>query len=447
MNRAALLKSVRKRLSGRPLVWFGTRGDDLGAVADLPNLSHSFSIISEFDARPDVYGLALEQISGIRVDLDTYDIDDDPFLEPIQEFRHHLLAATRRECAVFTYRPSMFLSAITFARSNSVEYLGMFKDHQAAFEHKPWVESAVAQNQIPCIEWDYISDEDKDVVARHLARSPVVVRRSRTSGGVGLSKVTHASELDESWPREREAFVSVARFVDDAVPVNVGAVVWDDGVTVHHPSIQLIGVPELTERSFGYCGNDFGGMRDIDGRVIDQIDTATGRIGEWMRSLGYRGAFGVDFLVSNGVALFTEVNPRFQGSTRLSSWMSREAGESCLMLEHIAALLHLPSPLRRPLRDQVSECTDMSQVVMHNGPTRTRGIDGVQIAASLARVDGYDHADVLIPPNLYAAPSSAVVRVTLRRRVTRTGHEVVDDLRRALINWQSESRTGQEALR
>jgi hypothetical protein len=432
VTRTQTLQRVEQALTGRPLIWFGTRGDDISALSDIASLSHSFSIISAYDGRPDVRGVALETYSGMRVDLDTYDIDDDPFLEPIKAFRRELLEATRRDCAVFTYRPSMFLSAITFARAASVLYLGMFKDHHAAFEHKPWVESAVLAQGIPCISWDYVSDEEKGAVIDRLGHESVVVRRSRTSGGVGIRRVDEPADLDQLWPREREAFVSVARFVDGGIPVNISAVVWDDAVTVHFPSVQLIGVPELTDRDFGYCGNDFGAMADIEPDVLDQMEDSTERIGRWLHVLGYRGAFGVDFLVADGVPLFTEINPRFQGSTRLSASISRELGESCLLLDHVAALLHLEPNKRPPLREQVAACPPYSQIVVHNGPVRRQGLDGVSIAEALAGVDGFDSADVLMPPSLLAEPGSALARIAFRRRITTTGYSVHSEVARSI---------------
>lgn len=427
-ERAKLLRQVQAALKGRPLVWFGTRGDDVGAVADLANLSHSFSIISAYDQRASVEGVALERLSGIRVDLDSYDIDDDPFQEPIAEFRHQLLAATKRNCVVFTYRPSTFLSAVCFARADRVQYLGMFKDHQTAFEHKPWLESAVARLDIPRLDWRYVSDEDKSVAQRELALGPIVVRRSRSSGGVGIHRVDDPGRLERLWPRVDEAFVSVARFVDNTVPVNIGAVIWDDGLTLHYPSVQLIGVPSLTRRPFGYCGNDFGKARDLGADTLRQIEESTHIIGRWMHNLGYRGAFGIDFLVKDGVPLFTEVNPRFQGSSHLSSLISREAGESCIMLDHLAALLHLSCPTRPGLADVTTNCPDRAHLVMHSGDHRTLGLEGIDAADEMSRVPGYLFSDVLVSPRLSAEPGSAVGRFTLARQVTSTGFEISDDL-------------------
>ena len=78
-----------------------------------------------------------------------------------------------------------------------------------------------------------------------------MLRRSRTTGGVGLVRVNDPEDLQRLWPTEDEAFVSVARYIEGGLPLNVGGVVWPDGVTVHRASVQLIGVPSLWRANSG----------------------------------------------------------------------------------------------------------------------------------------------------------------------------------------------------
>ena len=120
-------------------------------------------------------------------------------------------------------------------------------------------------------------------------------------------------ELESLWPDEDEAFVSVAPFLTDAVPVNVYGVVWRDGITVHPAWVELIGINSCTTRELGYCGNDFVAAAALGKGTIHEVERSVVSVGERLRGQGYVGAFGMDFLVAEGVPLFTEVNPRFQG--------------------------------------------------------------------------------------------------------------------------------------
>lgn len=440
-SRSNLLADIATALDGRPLVWFGTRGDDV--ASDLPGLAASFSIISRHDRSTLVEGEALEDHTGFRVDLDAHDIDDDPFSEPLDRFRGLLLDRLSSPCAVITYRPSTFLSAACFARRGRARYLGMFKDHQQAFEHKPWVETQVADLGVPMVPWRYVSDRDRHAVLPLLDEGPLVLRRSRSSGGTGVHLVTSAEELESSWPHQDEAFASVAPYLDATVPVNVGAVVWDDGdVTVDYPSVQLIGVPNLTTRRFGYCGNDFVAVQDLPDPVLDQVEDTTTRVGRQLGLSGYRGAFGVDFLVKDEQALFIEVNPRFQGSTHASIRLGGLLDQSCVMTDHLAALLGIDRVERAPLRERVRDMPALAHLVCHHLDSVALDTFRESRLDLLSTVPGFLHADVLAPSGLDVERGATVARFTYNTRLTDTGFDIVPAVSSALSRLSEENDRG-----
>lgn len=432
-TRARLVSAITEKLGKRQLVWFGTRGDDVESAGELPQLTSAFSLIDRYSRRTTVTGLSLEDLSGTRVDLDVFDLDDHPRDVAVGEFRQALLRALSRPSAVFTYRPTSFLSAVTFARREYVDYLGLFAGQQQAFEHKPWVETAVAELGLPQIPWRYVADSDRHEVLRQLRDGPVVLRRSRTTGGVGLTRLDDEEHLDELWPDEDEAFVSVAPFLEDTIPVNVSGVVWRDSeVTVHPASVQLIGIEGLTNRRFGYCGNDFAAVPALGRRLIGDIERSVRLIGNWLGTQGYLGAFGVDFLVSEGVALFTEVNPRFQGSTHLSTELSVELGLGCLLLEHIAAFLGIDRPSAPSLWELAQAAPPRAHLVVHSESASSQRLDPGAYVDALSDTGGLVRATVLTRPDIRTDPSATVGRFTMSHQVTTTGFDLVGGVATAL---------------
>jgi len=425
MDREELRRAVSERLDGRQLVYFGTRGDDAEGVGDLRELSAVFSVVGS-SRRAGVQSLSLEEITGRRVDLDAHDIDDDPRSPAVIQLRRAMLRTLSHESVVFTYRPSTFLSAICFARDDRCTYAGMFKDHQAAFEHKPWVESSVRRLGIDAIPWAYLADEDQLQSSRYLDSGAVMLRRSRSSGGAGLTRVETAADLAAAWPEQDEIFVSVAPYIDGGIPTNVSAVVWDDGVTLHAPSVQLIGIPECTSRPFGYCGNDFGAVRELPPHIIEQMEVATRRIGRWMQSLGFRGAFGVDFLVSEDRALFTEINPRLQGVTHLACQLSASVGQSCVMLEHLGALLGLPAPPSISLADHVASTGDVAHLVLHWMGGEPGNVDGEHLNDQLLEWPDVTRVDVTCSETTRLDPGATLARATIHDRLTASGFELIE---------------------
>lgn len=443
MDRAELVRAVSDRLGEDQLVWFGTRGDDVEALSDIPQLRAAFSLIANYGGRSRVQGLSLEDLTGARPDLDTYEIDEDPVSTEgraaLIEFRRTLLRVLARPSAVLTYRPSAFLSAICFARRDRCRYLGLFKDHQSAFEHKPWVETSIARVGLPAIEWTYVADEEQLDTLRFLEEGPVMLRRSRTTGGVGLTLVEDPSRLKELWPKEPEGYVSVARFLPDAIPVNVGAVVWHDGVTVHPASVQLIGVDGCTARPFGFCGNDFAAAAGLGDSTLDQIERSVIAIGRWLQRFGFLGAFGVDFLVVDGVPRFTEINPRLQGSTHASCRLSVEQDESCLLIEHVASNLGMDAPRSRPLRSVARDSEPLSHLVVHwlGAPAH---VDGADLVDRARRADPGLRADVIIRPDLLVATGATVARLTVGESITTDGFSIYGNLRASVDEWLEDIR-------
>lgn len=427
MNRRKLVDAIEDAIGDRRLVWVGLRGDDAESLTELRQFHSAFSLISAYDRRIGVRARSYEQISGRRVDPETWDIDDHLGDPATGRFRQDLLHALTAESLVVPYRPSQFLSAILFARSSRCRPLGIFGALQSALEHKPWVETAIGELGVPRVPWRYIADEEQLAATSMFRDGPLMLRRSRTSGGEGIVRVDTADELRQQWPRIDEAFASVAPYLDDGLPVNVGAVVWADDVTIHHASVQLIGIPHLVTRRFGYCGNDFGAARELPGAVIEQIESTTRAVGAWLRTHGFRGAFGIDFLVRDGTALFLEINPRFQGSTHASAQLDAESDESCLVLEHVAAWLDLPAPEPRALREVVDDTPDLSHLVVH-WPGASSRVDAAELVSAVRQHSTTARVELVPAPSIVCDTGSAILRWTLRQRVTTNGFDLDPEL-------------------
>ena len=419
-----MIDQVRSRLGHRQLIWVGTRGDDSRSLSDVPEFSASYSLQGSMESRPSVSSFALEELTGVREDLDTYDIDDHLRTPEVAEFRRRVLRAASMPSAIIGYRPSTFLSAIGFSKSGNCLMLGMFRGHQAAFEHKPWMENSIAELGIPRVPWRYIADVEQFATSRLFDTGPIMLRRSRSTGGVGMIRLDDASQVQEKWDYQDEAFLSVAPFIEGGIPVNVGGVVWHDGVTLHPVSIQLIGIENCTTREFGYCGNDFASASGLGQDTLGSIEQSMRRIGALLKERGFLGAFGVDFLVKDGTPLFLEVNPRFQGSTHASCQISVEMNESCILIEHTAAFLGIDAPPSLSLSDFPTGLDSLSHLVIHNTSDASVRSDPSTLIRRCRHLPMFCRADVLTSTSLQTRPSGVLMRVTLRGGVTQNGFAI-----------------------
>lgn len=416
---AQRLVDLTRALGERSLVWFGIRAEDAESLMLLPQFAHSFGVTAPMRAAHLGSTTTLEDLTGHRADLDTYDIDDDGRPE-VTRLRREIMHRLAVPSAALTYRPSHFLSDILFAMSERAQALGLFKERQLAYEYKPWVETELARRGVRTVPWYYVAEEHRGRLVADLARGPLVLRPSRSSGGVGMTLAETPEDLETKWPGRADHLVGVAPFFTDAIPLNVGACVFRTGeITVHPASIQLIGIGGCTNRRFGYCGNDFAAITDLPVAVLEEMDRMTRDVGRWLADDGYVGAFGVDFLLVDGTLYFGEVNARLQGSTYLSCLEARSLGHSDIVLDHLAAFLDLEAGESLTLSEWAARIPPVSQLVVHNTAPEARRLTD---AAALLDVSLSDAEVQLVPrTHIWVAPGAILARVVVNRSVTRTG--------------------------
>jgi hypothetical protein len=420
-RREARIRAIADALGDRRLVWFGIRGEDAAALLPIPQFTDSFTITAPLRAGKLETSTSLEELTGRRVDLDAYDIDLDD-RPVVGRLRQGVLRSLTHSSAVVTYRPSHFLSAVTFATATSSRSLGLFKDRQTAFEHKPWVETELKATGLRTIPWEYVPTERRFRLEARLQDGPVVVRPSRSSGGVGIAVVRTIDDVPALWQDDAFHLMGVAPYFEKALPLNVNACVYDPETVVIHPvSVQLVGLPGYTTRPFGYCGNDFAAVGHLHRPVLDRIDQDTRRIGRWLGSQGFRGAFGIDYLLDGDTLYFAEVNPRFQGSSRLAAGLAARTGHVDLFLDHLSAFLGLPPAEALTSADWTAEVPPAAQVLSHHigrGPERRSSLD-------VPRPPAGGRLALLPEPDVDVDPGAVVYSLEVDRQITTTGFDLL----------------------
>lgn len=371
-SRNELIRAIEAAIGHQRLLWVGTRGTDAQPLRSIAQFEGVVSLIAPLGVPswPDSSEECLERISGQRVDLNAYSVDADDS-EPRRELAARLRKALTPGTIAIAYRPSAFLASAYFTRTENVSYLGMFHGAQAAFEHKPWVETELAAHGVPTIPWRYFADDDRALLGEWVRGRRFVLRANYSDGGRGLELADRGAILPT--PIHDGGFIAAAPFLDPNVPLNVSGCVFPNGdVTVRSPSIQLVGIPSCTRRRFGYCGNDFAAVHGAIGdEGLDGLERVALMTGQWLHRRGYLGAFGIDALVHEGEVYLVEINPRFQGSSAAASSILAAAGVADIYLDHLAALLGIEGcseypPLREQGRLQSESGRRLAQVVCYN---------------------------------------------------------------------------------
>ncbi len=108
--------------------------------------------------------------------------------------------------------------------------------------------------------------------------------------------------------------VKVSKFIH-GVSVTINACVAADNIYVGKPCYQITGEELCTNNLSTTCGNDWGAL-SFSTKTLSEINEISQKIGQYLKDKGYKGIFGLDFIVSekNSEVYLVEINPRFVAS-------------------------------------------------------------------------------------------------------------------------------------
>lgn len=201
------------------------------------------------------------------------------------------------------------------------------------------------------------------------------------------------------------------------IPLNVGACLFPNGdITIHGPSVQLIGLSGCTNRPFGYCGNDFSAFSLLDPSQQKELERVVRMTGQWLSTQGYLGAFGLDAMLYQGHIFVVEINPRFQGSSRQSAIIDKQLDRPDIYLCHLAAHLGINPPIIQSMSKNYLQDLNRSHIIIHN--TEDRDIHP-SLTSLVSR--GLDRVELFPSEGVAVAPEAIVCRVVRQGSVTMDG--------------------------
>jgi hypothetical protein len=174
--------------------------------------------------------------------------------------------------------------------------------------------------------------------------------------------VAGQTDLDHARRRETAPSVRVSAHVG-GMPFTVNAVAgWGGLLDWSLPSRQVTGVPWLTPYQLGSCGNAWGEPA-LESHLAG-IATAVVALGAALSDAGFRGVFGVDFVLGGGGPVVIEANPRMVASLPLATQVELSAGLAPLLLQHLLVGIDAADALG-PATTAPPDLPLTSQVIVH----------------------------------------------------------------------------------
>lgn len=181
-------------------------------------------------------------------------------------------------------------------------------------------------------------------------RSKVILQDELLSGGKGTHVVSDVASFEKAL-RDIESnnggtHVVISDFVTNFSERSLQCCVTQYGIFIGPMQTQIVGDELLANLSVPdgdrYCGAQISpNDRHLD--KYDEMKRIAQSIGEHIQSLGYKGIYGIDFLIAeNGTVYVLEINPRITGATPLVTALYREGQDIPFYLLHILELSGQP---------------------------------------------------------------------------------------------------------
>lgn len=185
-----------------------------------------------------------------------------------------------------------------------------FKDNKRnpILKNKMYLKTSIVSKNI--FDYDYYKKKYK---------TAFVLSCSNSDGGSCVFLINSIDDYTIALSKITSPVIKLEKYIDGAIPINQNAIVFGNGTVVsYQPSIQIIQNKQCSN-CFEYIGSDYNIDNFISNTKIKDITDTTNMIGKFLHSMGYRGIFGCDYIVTNEEHFFIEINPRYQASTFLLS--------------------------------------------------------------------------------------------------------------------------------
>ena len=166
-----------------------------------------------------------------------------------------------------------------------------------------------------------------------------VVQYDRGHTGTGTIFIDNKEEFQEQAEKFPDRKSRISQKINGKY-WTLNACVTKYGIAFSGLSYQITGVPECTTQKGGTVGNDWTFSKPLQKKVTNQMTDITTNAGKIMQKYGYKGLFGLDFVVdeSNTVYLI-EINARQPASTGMHTKLMLSHGQIPLIAFHLAEFL------------------------------------------------------------------------------------------------------------
>ena len=301
-----------------------------------------------------------------------------------KQIKQYLSSIDNKSFMFFKIAPNLELSL----KDNSI--LNTKSNLNRKYENKITVSEIFKDIVPPTIRID-LSNDNYEKITNVLGKS-FVIQFSRGQSGNTTFFINNKDEFEDI---KRDYPLRIAKAVKriEGEYYTINAVITKNNLFVGNLSKQITGIKDLTTYKGGSVGNDW--VTNLNVRQKDQFIKKMRTIGEKMKSDGYIGMFGADFVFDSKNAFLIEINARENASIPTYSKIQIEQGIIPFKLIHILEFLKIEYPLDEfKINNAIYDDYNLRQIIIRNTnkyPVKIkRTLNGVY-SKNLDKIkDGYD---------------------------------------------------------
>ena len=182
---------------------------------------------------------------------------------------------------------------------------------------KIWVRKIISQivKTVPSLEITFNQSNIENTMVVFSNYKKFILQRPVSGGGTGTFLFDSENDTKTTGNLKSDERILISPYIEDSFSINTTLIIGAKNHIVFPSSIQII---EQIDNKFLYRGADYIAFNSLNENLQEKIIQNAEKIANYLRSVGYRGILGIDFLVDcENEVYFVELNNRFQASTDL----------------------------------------------------------------------------------------------------------------------------------
>lgn len=166
----------------------------------------------------------------------------------------------------------------------------------------------------------------------------LVVQLPRGFSGNSTFLVENKRDLERIFEKYKDREVKMSNYLKgETYTVNI--CISKFGTAISQPIFQITGLTSFNKNKLGTSGNDYAYAANLSRSVKKEIFSQSQKIANYIKKIGYKGIFGLDFIVSGENAHLIEINPRLVGSIPVFTKLQIQNEQTPFLLVHILEFL------------------------------------------------------------------------------------------------------------